>query len=110
MPSYMCQVSYATEAIRSMIAKPENRSEVIRKAVEGLGGKLTGTWLSFGDYDVVVILELPNNIAAASLAFGRSGGRIVQICQDDATAHHRAGSIRVKKAGKTSYKPIGAKK
>ncbi len=39
------------------------------------GGKLESFDFSFGDFDAVVILEVPNNVAAASIAMavGASG-------------------------------------
>ena len=46
MSSYLIQVSYSTEALASLIKNPQNRSEVVRKAVEKLGGTLHGLWLS----------------------------------------------------------------
>ena len=43
--------------------------------IERADGKLHGFWLSFGEYDVVAIAEVPDNIGAAALAMaiGASG-------------------------------------
>jgi uncharacterized protein with GYD domain len=106
----MCQVSYAQEAIRSMMAKPVDRSAVIRKAVEDLGGKLTGVWMSFGEYDVVVILEMPNNVAAASLALAVAAGGSCKSVKTTPLLTVEEGATALKKAGKSSYRPIGAQK
>jgi uncharacterized protein with GYD domain len=32
--------------------------------IEGMGGRLLDFYLTFGDYDVVLLAELPNNIAS----------------------------------------------
>ena len=40
MPSYLVQVAYTPEAIAAFIAKPQDRTEPIRKVVEKLGGQL----------------------------------------------------------------------
>jgi uncharacterized protein with GYD domain len=32
------------------------------------GGKLESDWLAFGDYDIVAICEMPNNVSAAAFA------------------------------------------
>jgi uncharacterized protein with GYD domain len=44
----------------------QNRSGVIRPVIERLGGRLESAYLSFGNYDVVVIAEMPDSISAAA--------------------------------------------
>ena len=70
MASYMCQVNYSQEAIKTLVKKPNDRTEVIRAAVEKLGGKLIGFWYSFGKYDAVLILEMPDNASANTMKAG----------------------------------------
>ena len=74
MPSYLVQVSYTSEAIAALAKNPQNRTDVVRKSVQNLGGKLVGSWMSFGDYDVVLIIEMPDNVSAAALALAAAGG------------------------------------
>jgi uncharacterized protein with GYD domain len=42
--------------------------------IERLGGKLEGYWIAFGDYDSVVIAQVPDNICAAALSLAASAG------------------------------------
>src|ERR1700757_3264405 len=74
MPSYLVQASYTCEAMASLVQNPQNRMEVVRKSVKNLGGKLVGGWLSFGDYDVVLIADLPDHISAAPIAMAAAAG------------------------------------
>jgi uncharacterized protein with GYD domain len=76
MPHYLIEAAYKDSAARAMIQNPQNRSEVVRKTCESLGGKMHSFFFAFGDYDAVVIVELPNNQAAMSvaLAVGSAGG------------------------------------
>ena len=74
MPSYLVQVSYTPEAVAALVKNPQNRTEVIRKSVENLGGKLVGSWMSFGDHDVVLIADMPDNVSAAALAIAAAAG------------------------------------
>jgi uncharacterized protein with GYD domain len=74
MPSYLLQVAYSADAVAAMIKKPQNRGEAVRKPVEKLGGTINGFWLSFGDYDVVAIIEMPDNVSAAAFALAAAGG------------------------------------
>jgi uncharacterized protein with GYD domain len=110
MSSYLIQVSYSTEALRSLIKNPENRSEVVRKSVEKLGGKLVGLWLSFGDYDVVVVAEMPDNVKAAALAMAVAAGGTAKSVKTTPLLSVEEGLAALKKAGNTGYKAVGAKK
>ena len=70
MPSYLVQVAYTSEATAAMMKKPQDRSSVVGKAIEKLGGTLKGAWLCFGDYDTVVVVDMPDNVSAAACARG----------------------------------------
>ncbi len=76
MPHYLCQVAYSPEGWAGLVKNPQNRIQAIRPAVEKLGGKIQGAWFAFGEYDVIVVLEMPDNVSAAgiAMAFGAGGG------------------------------------
>jgi len=67
MNRFMIQASYTKEAVASLVGQPEDRSEVVRPLIEQLGGRLIDFYFCLGDYDVVLIADLPNDTAA--LAF-----------------------------------------
>lgn len=75
MAIYMVQASYAPQAVASMVKTPQDRAAAIKPMIEGMGGKLHDLWFCFGEYDIVAIAELPNNITAAAMAMaiGSSG-------------------------------------
>ena len=64
MSRYMIQASYTAEAAAALVKQPEDRALAVRPLVEKLGGRLVDFYFSLGDYDVVLIAELPNNTAA----------------------------------------------
>ena len=64
MSRYMVQVSYTKEAAAALVNKPEDRAVAVRPLIEAMGGRLLDFYFCFGDYDVVLIVELPNNAAA----------------------------------------------
>ena len=69
MPKYMYQAKYTTEGMRGVIKEsPSGRRKAIGMAIEALGGKVESLYYSFGNDDVVVIIDLPDNITAAGLA------------------------------------------
>ena len=75
MPLYMAQFAYTPEAWATLVANPEDRSAAVRELTEAMGGRLIGWYLSFGDYDGVIIYEAPDNASAgvAALAAARGG-------------------------------------
>ncbi len=78
MSLYMYQAAYTAESWAAQMKNPQNRVEAVgRQMCEAAGGKLVGGWYCFGDYDIVIIADLPNNesMAAVALAVG-SGGAI----------------------------------
>jgi uncharacterized protein with GYD domain len=76
MPTFISQGKYTREAIKGMIAKPEDRAEAFSRMVSRAGGRLVGYYLTFGEYDFLSIIEAPSEtqMAAALLAVSGSGG------------------------------------
>ncbi len=62
MSPYLVQVSYTAEAWKALVKSPEDRAKAIRPAIEKLGGSLEGAWFAFGDYDLVLLLRMPDNV------------------------------------------------
>ena len=48
------------------------------RALEAVGGKIDSIYYTFGDYDVVVIVELPSHVAAATVAFNVTSTGLVR--------------------------------
>jgi uncharacterized protein with GYD domain len=75
MSYYLYQLSYSSEAMKAMIAKPSDREAAARKLIEAAGGKLHHLFFAFGKYDVVCLTEAPNDKVsmAVAAAVGASG-------------------------------------
>jgi uncharacterized protein with GYD domain len=109
MPSYLIQVSYTAEAVASLIKNPQNRTEVVRKAAKKLGGRVTGFWLAFGDYDVVTIMEMPDSVSAAAMALAVAAGGACKSVKTTPLLTVEEGVAALKKAASSGYKTVGAK-
>ena len=59
-------VIYTADAFAALAKNPDDRSEQVKTLIEGLGGQLIGVWYSFGEYDGVLLYEVPNNSTAAT--------------------------------------------
>ena len=74
MPCHLLETGYAPEAWPALIQDSEDRREAIPSVVEGLGGIIHGAWLKFAEYDTVLILELPDNVAGAATCIALASG------------------------------------
>lgn len=66
MPIYINLVSWTDQGIRNIKEAPQ-RIDAFRKTVQAAGGKLTGFYLTMGKYDIVTIIDAPNDEALASI-------------------------------------------
>jgi uncharacterized protein with GYD domain len=82
MPVYISRGRFTSDAIKGMLAKPENREDAVAKLFKSVGGKLIGWYLTFGHHDWMAIGEFPDEKAAASaiLAAGKGGHSHLPIC------------------------------
>jgi uncharacterized protein with GYD domain len=110
MPSYMVQISYTAEVLASFIKKPTDRTEVISKLAAKIGGKLVGSWFSFGDYDAVIIIEGGDNVSAAAVSIAVSASGAFKGFKTTPLLGTEEGLAAMKKAGALGYKPPNAKK
>ncbi|MBI1791016.1 MAG: GYD domain-containing protein [Acidobacteria bacterium] len=105
MPSYLLQVGYTPEAWATLIKNPHDRLEAVRPAIEKLGGRIEAGWYAFGDYDVVTIVEMPDNVSAAAFSLAASAGGAVRTIKTTPLLSTAEAVAAMKKAGTTAYKP-----
>ena len=107
MAQYLLQASYTAQGVSGLIKSPEDRSAVIRQLVESAGGRMESLYYAFGDYDVIAILELPDNatMAAISMAAGASGA--VANIKTTVLLPISEGVEAARKAGSAGYRPPG---
>ena len=105
MPYYLLEVSYTSQGWSNLVKNPQDRIESVRPAVEGLGGKLTAGYLAFGDWDLIAILEMPDNPSAAAFSIAASAGGAVKAIKTTPLMTTQEGIAAMKKAAASSYKP-----
>ena len=66
MPIFITQGRYSRQALRGMLAKPEDRAKAAIRIVEAAGGKLLSYYVTFGEYDWQIVTEMPNETQAAA--------------------------------------------
>jgi uncharacterized protein with GYD domain len=75
MPKYVSFFTYSSEAWGRMISAPGDRTAALRQVLDSVGGSLDAMYWMFGDYDGMVIIDVPDSVSAAavSIAAGSSG-------------------------------------
>ena len=68
MSLYMYQASYTAKSMADQLKAPQDPMEVIRPTLEELGATMVVAGFPFGEYDVVVVYEAPDDMTAASVA------------------------------------------
>ena len=68
MAIYMFKGTYTQASIQAMVENPVDRTALISKACESFGGKLLKVFMAFGEDDVIVISELPDDVTAAAFS------------------------------------------
>jgi len=110
MASFLYQISYSAEAWAALVKRPENRVEAIRKVVEKLGGKVETFWFAFGDYDLIGVLDMPDNVSAAAFSVAIAAGGACKDVKTTPLLSIAEGLEVMKKAGGSGYKPVTAQK
>jgi len=105
MPLYMFQGAYTAEAMAKLIKKPQDRIGAVAKALKKFGGTMHGSWFSFGEYDIVLVMELPDNVAAAAFAVAAEAGGALRSGRTTPLLNAREMAKMLRKAKTSTYRP-----
>jgi uncharacterized protein with GYD domain len=108
MPAYLVQAAYTSDAWATLVQNPQDRIDAIRPAVERLGGSIVGGWLAFGEYDIVAILDLPDNVTAAAFSMAVSGGGSVKAVKTTPLMSMEEAVKAMGRAAASDYAPASA--
>lgn len=80
MPIFITQGRYTRDAVKGMVVSPEDRTDAVSRLLAKVGGRLLGYYVTFGDYDFLVIAEAPGETQmAAVLLAAASGGGVTDL-------------------------------
>jgi uncharacterized protein with GYD domain len=76
MGIYITQGRFTGQAMKGMVAKPEDREPEVRRLIESAGGKLLAYYMTMGEYDFLIIAEGEGeeDILAGLIISAASGG------------------------------------
>jgi len=108
MARYMIQASYSTQGIADLVSNPQDRAAAVRPLVEGLGGKLESFDYCFGEFDAVVIVDVPNNVAMATIAMAVGASGSTSSIKTTVLIPMEEAMQAMRQAGGAGYRPPSA--
>jgi uncharacterized protein with GYD domain len=80
MPKYLFEAKYTPEGVRGLReAGASSRAKAVNDMATGLGGSLDSFYFAFGDVDAYVVVDLPDDRAAAAAAFTVGASAATQL-------------------------------
>ena len=80
MPKYLVQANYVGEGIKGLLKEGgTSRQAVVEKLVDSMGGSLESMYYAFGETDVFIIADLPDNASMAAVALLASSSGAITI-------------------------------
>jgi len=105
MALYIYQASYTPESLAAQIKNPQDRIEAVRPPLEAMGAKFVAAGYPFGEYDVLVVLEAPDDSTAASIALAVGAGGAVKAAKTTRLLSGEEWIEALRKAQGSQYKP-----
>lgn len=108
MAYYLIEVAYTPEAWAAMVKNPQDRAAAVEPAIKKLGGTMERFWLSFGEYDIVGVVEMPDSVAAAAFSLAISAGGACKNVKTTPLLTIEEGVEAMKRAATCGYKAATA--
>tara|TARA_B100000745_G_C20110163_1_gene379980 strand:+ start:781 stop:1152 length:372 start_codon:yes stop_codon:yes gene_type:complete len=107
MAFYLLQASYTADAIKALVASPQDREADVRAITEALGGTLHQVFFAFGESDIVAIMEISDDktMAAGSFVASATGAFSKVQTTKLLTTAEAMEAMNLAKATAGAYKP-----
>ena len=92
-----------------MVDEPQDRSKAVEGPIKALGGRMDRFWLSFGEYDIVGIVEMPDSVSAAAFAMAIAAGGACRNIRTTPLLTTEEGMEAMRKAAGCLYQPVTRK-
>ena len=107
MAYFLLQGAYTAEVWKTLVENPANRVEAVRPAIEKMGGRVESAFFAFGDYDVVLILRMPDDVSAAAFSLAVGAGGAFKSHRTTPLMSMEEGIEALRRAGEAGYRPPG---
>jgi uncharacterized protein with GYD domain len=107
MPKYLIEANYVGEGINGLLKEGgTKRRAAVDELFKSMGGTVEAFYFAFGDKDVFIIGDLPDNASAAALAL-RVNATGAAMCKTTVLITPQEVDQAVKKTKIASYRPPG---
>jgi len=80
MPKYLIQANYVGEGVKGLLKEGgTSRRANLDKVIKSLGGTMEAFYYAFGETDVFVLADLPDNASMAGLALTVAASGVVTL-------------------------------
>jgi uncharacterized protein with GYD domain len=108
MTYFLIQATPTAEMWAALVKNPQDRTPAIEKAIRALGGRVERLWFCLGEYEMVGIAEVPDNLSMAACLMAVSAGGSCKAVKTTPLLTMQEGIEAMKKAAALPYKPITA--
>ena len=108
MAHYLVQASYSSGSWAAQIKNPQHRIEQVGKMFASKGIKFRSGYYSFGEFDLCLILEGPDNVSTASALIATAAGGAISKIQTTVLMTAEEGLNAIKGAREVGYKGPGS--
>jgi uncharacterized protein with GYD domain len=80
MPKYLVQANYVGEGIKGLLKEGgSGRRAAVEKLIKSGGGKLETYYYAFGETDLYVIADMPDNASMAAVALTVAASGVINL-------------------------------
>jgi uncharacterized protein with GYD domain len=108
MSYFLMQVAYTAEGWQALVQNPHHRVEALRPTIEDLGGRIENAWYSFGEFDITLIVQMPDNVSAAALSIELASSGALKNVKTTPLLTATEAIEAMRRAGKTSARAVSA--
>jgi uncharacterized protein with GYD domain len=105
MPLYIYEVAYTPQSLAAQIKQPHDRIEAARSSLEAMGIKILVWGYPLGEYDVLIVIEAPDDTTAASVALAVTAGGAVKASRTTRLLTGQEWIESLRKAQGSQYQP-----
>jgi uncharacterized protein with GYD domain len=107
MPLYMIQARFTSAAWEALYTSEVDRRQVLSKMLEKAGGRLIDYYFSFGDSDVAIIADAPDNATAAAAVIAIAKAGAVTDVRTTVLMSYDEGLEALRRSSSMGYSPPG---
>ena len=80
MSKYLIQANYVGDGVKGLLKEGgSSRRAVVDKLIKSVGGTMEALYYAFGETDIYVIVDLPDNASAAAIALTVASSGVINI-------------------------------